>query len=56
MESDEVQATIDEDVTLARAIGISGTPGYVIGNVVVPGAVGVAALKDQISAARVHAN
>jgi protein-disulfide isomerase len=56
MESGEVQATIDEDAALARAIGINGTPGYVIGNAVVPGAVGVAALKDQISAVRVRAN
>jgi protein-disulfide isomerase len=56
MESDEVQATIDEDVALARAIGISGTPGYVIGNVILPGAVGVAMLKDQIAVARARAN
>jgi len=56
MESDEVQATIDEDSALARAVGINGTPGYVIGDAVVPGAVGVAALKDQIAAARVRAN
>jgi protein-disulfide isomerase len=54
MESDEVRATLDEDVELARAIGINGTPGYIIGNAVVPGAVGVAALKDQIATARVH--
>jgi protein-disulfide isomerase len=54
MDSDEVRATIDEDAELARAIGINGTPGYVIGNAIVPGAVGVAALKDQIATARVH--
>ena len=54
MASDEVRATIDENIALARAIGINGTPGYVIGNAVVPGAVGVAALKDQIATARVH--
>lgn len=56
MESDEVRATIDEDIALARAIGINGTPGYVIGDAVVPGAVGVAALKDQIATARVRTN
>ena len=56
MESDEVQATIDEGIALARAVGINGTPGYVIGNAVVPGAVGVAALKEQIASARVRAN
>jgi protein-disulfide isomerase len=56
MDSDEVRATIDEDAELARAIGINGTPGYIIGKAVVPGAIGVAALKDQIANARVHAD
>jgi len=56
MESDEVRATIDEDIALARAIGINGTPGYVISDAVVPGAVGIAALKDQIAMARVRTN
>jgi len=54
MDSDEVRATIEEDAELARALGINGTPGYIIGNAIVPGAVGVAALKDQIANARVH--
>jgi protein-disulfide isomerase len=56
MASDEVRATIDENVELARAVGINGTPGYVIGDTVVAGAVGVAALKDQIETARAHIN
>jgi protein-disulfide isomerase len=56
MDSDEVRATLAEDNELARAIGINGTPGYVVGTTVVPGAVGLAALKDQISNARVRAN
>ena len=56
MTSDEVGATIDENVDLARAVGINGTPGYVIGDTVVAGAVGVAALQDQIGMARAHAH
>jgi len=56
MEGDEVRATIDESFALARAIGISGTPGYVIGDKIVPGAVGLAALQDQIATVRVRAN
>ena len=56
MASDEVGATIDEDFTLARALGINGTPGYVIGDTVVAGAVGLDELKDQIATARVHTN
>jgi protein-disulfide isomerase len=56
MTSDEVRTTIDEDSELARTIGINGTPGYVVGNTVMAGAVGIAALKDQIGTARVDAN
>jgi protein-disulfide isomerase len=54
MDSDEAIATIGEDSELARALGINGTPGYVIGDSVMPGAIGLAALKDQIATARVH--
>ncbi|KJC45166.1 hypothetical protein UP09_15640 [Bradyrhizobium sp. LTSP885] len=52
MASDEIVATFKEDVQLASAIGITGTPGYVIGKQVVYGAVGIAELKRQITAAR----
>ena len=52
MASDEVGTTIRESATLARALGITGTPGYVIGNDVVLGAVGIAGLKQQIASAR----
>ena len=56
MESDEVRTTIDENFALARAIGISGTPGYVIGSTVVPGAIGLEGLKAKIAIARAAAN
>jgi len=52
--SDEVAATLNEDMKLAGAMGIHGTPGYVIGNDVVVGAVGLAALQVKIDAARGH--
>lgn len=52
--SDEVGATISEDMKLAGAMGISGTPGYVVGDKVVLGAVGITALKARIEAARGH--
>jgi protein-disulfide isomerase len=52
MASDEIVATIKEDMQLASAVGITGTPGYVIGKQVVHGAVGVAGLKQQIEIAR----
>ena len=50
--SDEVGATLSEDVKLASAMGINGTPGYVVGDKMVLGAVGIAALKERIEAAR----
>jgi protein-disulfide isomerase len=50
--SDEVGATLGEDAKLAAAMGINGTPGYVVGDNVVLGAVGLAALKSRIEAAR----
>ena len=52
--SDEVSATISEDAKLAAAMAIRGTPGYVVGDKVVFGAVGAAALRERIEAARGH--
>jgi protein-disulfide isomerase len=52
MASDEVNATLSEDMKLAGAIGITGTPGYVIGKDLVLGAIGVMGLKGQIQTAR----
>ena len=50
--SDEVGQTLDESVKLAHALGINGTPGYVVGDTVVPGAIGAVALKRKIQEAR----
>jgi len=52
MASDEVKKTIDENMKLADALGVSGTPSYVVGNDVVVGAVGLDALRDKINAGR----
>jgi protein-disulfide isomerase len=54
MASDETSVTINETMILARALSINGTPGYVIGDTIVPGAVGVLALKGDIATARAH--
>ena len=45
MDSDEVKTTIDENMKLADALGVSGTPTYVVGDEVVVGAVGLDELK-----------
>jgi protein-disulfide isomerase len=52
MASAEVASTLTEDMKLASAVNITGTPGYVIGKDVVLGAVGITGLKRQIDAAR----
>jgi protein-disulfide isomerase len=50
MDSDEVKKTIDEDMKLADALGVSGTPTYVVGDEVVVGAVGLDELKAKLKA------
>jgi len=52
MSSDEVKTTIDENMKLADALGVNGTPSYVVGNEVVMGAVGLDALREKIDAER----
>jgi protein-disulfide isomerase len=50
--SPEVKATIEENFKLAEAMGMNGTPSYVIGKQVVIGAVGLDGLKEKIGVAR----
>jgi protein-disulfide isomerase len=52
MNSDEVKATLAENFKIAEKLGLNGTPSYVIGNSVVVGAVGLAALKETVNTAR----
>ena len=52
LKSDEVTQSIAESMKLAEALGLNGTPSYVVGNDVVIGAVGLAALGEKIKAAR----
>jgi protein-disulfide isomerase len=50
MNSPEVKTTINEDMKLADAIGVDGTPSYVIGDQLVVGAVGFDELKQKLAA------
>ena len=52
MNSDEVKKTIDENLKLADALGVNGTPSYVVGEEVVIGAVGIDSLRAKITAER----
>jgi protein-disulfide isomerase len=49
---DEVRVSLEESFKLAEKLGLNGTPSYVVGNDVVVGAVGLAALRDKVNNAR----
>ena len=51
-ESAEGRAEIARNIELARAIGASGTPTFVVGDQILQGAVGYDALRAAIAAAR----
>jgi len=48
MDSTEVKAGIEENMHLGEALGINGTPSYVVGKEIVVGAVGLEALQTRI--------
>ncbi len=50
--SPEVKASLQESFKLAEALGLNGTPSYVIGDNVVVGAVGLDALKEKVNTSR----
>ena len=52
MRAPEIDAMLQANQQLAAALDIHGTPGFVIGDEVVPGAVGIDALRQMIAAAR----
>ncbi len=52
MADPEIAAYLEETQRLARELGINGTPAFVIGNTLVPGAVDGARLKQLIAEAR----
>jgi protein-disulfide isomerase len=49
MAKPEWQAVIDRNRALAKDIGISGTPGFIVGTELVPGALDVKGLKELIA-------
>ncbi|MDK9694822.1 MAG: DsbA family protein [Siculibacillus sp.] len=52
----EIDATIAESYGLAKALGIRGTPGFVIGDKVIPGRIELPALKARVAEARCTLN
>lgn len=54
LESREQGAEIDRNLSMGRALGLTGTPSYIVGNEILSGAVGHDALKQAIARARSH--
>jgi protein-disulfide isomerase len=52
MDSPEVEAMIRKNYELAQSLNITGTPAFVIGDKLVPGAIDYSALKEMIADAR----
>ncbi len=52
MRDPAIENYLDETMGLARKLGITGTPAFVVGDTVVPGAVGVARLRQLIADVR----
>jgi protein-disulfide isomerase len=50
MNSPEVSTTINEDMKLADAIGVDGTPSYVVGDQLIVGAIGFKDLQQKVAA------
>ena len=48
----ETEQSIKHNYDLANALGIAGTPGFVVGDILIPGAVDLAALKQAVAEAR----
>lgn len=48
----EINATIERNHELARTLQINGTPAFIVGGRLVPGAVDIATLRELVEAAR----
>lgn len=52
MEAEDVKRALQNNYALAQSLGITGTPAFIIGDEVVPGAIGLDQLKALIAEAR----
>ena len=52
MDSDRVKAEISRNMQAARALNINGTPTFIIGDTIIPGALSMDDLKDVVKTAR----
>ena len=56
MESEEIDALIRRNHQLAEALGITGTPAFVFGDTLVPGAISADTMRQLIAEARAKAS
>ena len=54
MEAPEVAEILSANTKLARDIGVAGTPGFIVDETLIPGAVGVEALTAMIADIRAN--
>jgi protein-disulfide isomerase len=52
MEEPKLKEIIDRNIALANALGVRGTPAFVVGKQFVPGAIDAATLKQLLAEAR----
>jgi protein-disulfide isomerase len=52
LDSDEIRATIQENMTLADKLGLTGTPAFVIGDEIIAGAVGLEPIRKVVASTR----
>ncbi len=52
MAAEDIEEIIENNYRLARSLGINGTPGFVIGEKVVPGAINLETLRALVREAR----
>jgi len=51
-EKDKIEKILQDNLSLGSSVGISGTPGFIIGEELIPGAVDVNTFKEKINALR----
>ncbi len=49
MNTPEVEGILDKSYEIARSLGVSGTPTYILGDEIIPGAIGLDALRQRIA-------
>ncbi|GJD52264.1 hypothetical protein OPKNFCMD_5027 [Methylobacterium crusticola] len=52
MQSPEIQAALQENVGLGDKLGLSGTPAFIIGDEIIPGAVGIEPIRKTVAGVR----